>query len=560
MIIVLRLPTPIIVNTVEEKKQMEKKVKEKFEKEMAEYEKKMAEWRKKTGISSILPFSIIPGLPPLGSPSHPEAPPEILTVKELIERNKNEEYFPELVPSYYVRADGDDSNDGLSQEKPFRTLARALESAKQGIKQITILGELNDTSENLNSPNSVFCIADSGREEILITGDHAVLSAKNRYKRVITITGDSHIRLKNIEVSGGNGRSGGGICVSEESGANIRIKYREGSKYSEPHNPQNGEMTKEELRERCKDLIFDLNPSKNESPDREPTVILDKGTRITGNHATYGGGIFVGAPHLLSMKSGRIENNTADYGGGVYVEGGGIFVYVRASFIMSGGSVLQNEGGCGGGIYITNGASCAIEGGEISGNTADHDDDHGHGGGIQIDNASCKMNGGIISGNAAWLAGGVFIGDSGKFELSGGTIIGNMAYSQDRLSGTGGGVYLSACLYLSLFEMTGGTIVGNYAADKGGGVYTNSDRAELGVFRFSSGLISGNMSGEKGGGVMVADSSSLIMGNNAQLCGNYAKEKGGGIFLDEKSLFKREGDRINGNVPDDVFREKQKTE
>jgi hypothetical protein len=36
------------------------------------------------------------------------------------------------VPSYYVRANGGDLNDGLSEKAPFKTLGRAVDAAKRG--------------------------------------------------------------------------------------------------------------------------------------------------------------------------------------------------------------------------------------------------------------------------------------------------------------------------------------------------------------------------------------------------------------------------------------------
>ena len=57
-------------------------------------------------------------------------------------------------PTYYVRANGNDQNSGLSEDAPFKTLHRAVDAAnKRNIKTITVLGTLNEESEGRNSLN-----------------------------------------------------------------------------------------------------------------------------------------------------------------------------------------------------------------------------------------------------------------------------------------------------------------------------------------------------------------------------------------------------------------------
>jgi hypothetical protein len=47
--------------------------------------------------------------------------------------------------AYYVRADGDDRNLGISEEAPFRTLQRAVEAAATTpVKRITVIGALRE--------------------------------------------------------------------------------------------------------------------------------------------------------------------------------------------------------------------------------------------------------------------------------------------------------------------------------------------------------------------------------------------------------------------------------
>ena len=58
--------------------------------------------------------------------------------------------------SYFVRADGSDSNAGTSEDAPFKTLAKALDAAsKTSVKTITVIGTLvGETSTEHLRPTS----------------------------------------------------------------------------------------------------------------------------------------------------------------------------------------------------------------------------------------------------------------------------------------------------------------------------------------------------------------------------------------------------------------------
>ena len=106
------------------------------------------------------------------------------------------------------------------------------------------------------------------------------------------------------------------------------------------------------------------------------------------------------------------------------------------------------------------------------------------------DAAAC---GGITDNTTVWNGGGVYVGDSGKFYMHGGTISGNSASSNSGSSG--GGVHIGSN---SAFTMTGGTISGNSASNNGGGVHIGSGS----TFTMTGGSITGNNAGT-GGGVYV---------------------------------------------------------
>jgi hypothetical protein len=51
--------------------------------------------------------------------------------------------------AYYVRRDGSDAHDGVSGETAYKTLAKAVESAKNGaVKRIVVTGPLDEESKS----------------------------------------------------------------------------------------------------------------------------------------------------------------------------------------------------------------------------------------------------------------------------------------------------------------------------------------------------------------------------------------------------------------------------
>jgi len=98
------------------------------------------------------------------------------------------------VTSYFVRANGNDNNSGTTEDKPLKTLAKAVEVAsKSKVKKITVIGTLVGAT----------VIDNSGTDEILITGkvnasniEKAVLTTLTKDTYTIRITGNSKIKLE----------------------------------------------------------------------------------------------------------------------------------------------------------------------------------------------------------------------------------------------------------------------------------------------------------------------------------------------------------------------------
>jgi hypothetical protein len=255
--------------------------------------------------------------------------------------------------SYYVKADGNDGNDGLSEARPFRNLAIALSAAQKGtIKTITVIGTLNEGSETLSFAlkqqfGSVFALMDfsEGRNtaEITITGkpdasgaERAVLSAAGSGAGVLSITNGVKVRLQHIEISGGEiaagDKNGEGITLL---GAGTRLTLGPGA-------------------------VVRGNQKYGVGVSGNTSCILDGG-EIRDNSAV---GVVVARGSFI-MRSGSISNNRSPgSGGGVGVAAGGVFT-------MSGGSISGNSAGIsGGGVAALSGGTFNQTGGTITENTA----------------------------------------------------------------------------------------------------------------------------------------------------------------------------------------------
>jgi len=454
------------------------------------------------------------------------------------------------LPSFYVNANGDDNNDGLTVQTAFKTLNKALSSADEGvIKIITVIGTLNMESESSDyEGNALFYINLENDEQITITGRDGALDATGCGNSVLRIAGSSVIRLENIVITGGVSAYGGGINID---GVN-------------------------------------------------PTVIIGKGTEVTGNYAGWGGGIAISNGRLFMedgtvsknssneasngggisvinnaefiMKSGTISNNEAGFGGGVHVQGsfilkngtisennskrsgGGGVGLLNGKFLMEGGVISGNKGhgeNNGGGVYVYSTSEFTMTGGEITNNEA------GWGGGIFSDNILIIKNG-TVSGNRAELPGGGIYIFKGKFFMEGGVISGNKC----GVDNSGGGVFLFSN---TEFTMTGGSIINNEAG-WGGGVNSQGNfilkngnisnniaikgcggaRIDAGKFLMEGGIISGNKCGTEygGGGVIIREEAEFTM-TGGEITNNEAGW-GGGIY-GETTAFTMTGGKIINN-------------
>ena len=212
----------------------------------------------------------------------------------------------------------------------------------------------------------------------------------------------------------------------------------------------------------------------------------------------------------IVLKSGAIlENNkAAQFGSGILAING-------VKITMEDGAVIRNNTNrnyeLGGGILLGNGSTFTMNGGEISGNTANG------GGGVAIIGSTMVMNGGKISNNSTYKTTG-----QGSY--------GAGVYVADYANASGGDILFKP--KPASFEMNGGKITGNTALDYGGGVLTFPQQSKKITININNGEISGNKVTTGSGGAVAAFFGVTELNiKGGTLTGNSAYQFGGGVFL-----------------------------
>ena len=228
------------------------------------------------------------------------------------------------VTTYYVRANGNDKNAGVSEAAPFKTLGRAIQAASgTSVKTITVIGTLDGQTE----------IKDTGTGVILVTGkanapgnEKAVLTTSAKDTNVIVIIGNANIKLEHLTVTTIQG---------------FPPIYIEGD---------NAKLT----------LGRNTVVSNNRGIDAE-------------EYPRYGGGVLVVDGGTLVMGDNAMVTKSAA------AAGGGVAVY-DATLIMQDNAVISNnaalsnhvDNGGGGGIYSFRGKVTLKDKASVTGNTAPH--------------------------------------------------------------------------------------------------------------------------------------------------------------------------------------------
>ena len=232
----------------------------------------------------------------------------------------------------------------------------------------------------------------------------------------------------------------------------------------------------------------------------------------------------------IVLNSGAIlqNNKAAQFGSGIFANNG-------AKITMADGAVIRNNTNrnyeLGGGVFIGNGSTFLMNGGEISGNTANG------GGGVAIIGSSMTMNDGLIANNSV-------------YKTSGQGSYGAGVYVADYANASGGDTLFTA--QPASFEINGGKITGNKALDYGGGILTFPQRGKTVTVCINDGEISKNQVNQGSGGAIAA-----FFGNTkldikgGKLTKNSAKNYGGGVFLYQATKVNISGGTISENKASD---------
>ena len=205
------------------------------------------------------------------------------------------------------------------------------------------------------------------------------------------------------------------------------------------------------------------------------TVTANRVIKLVAGSERYtarGGGIFSGEGSTFVMNGGSVSGNTAEGGGG------GIYGKKTASFTMTGVNISGNE--CldkGGGVRIMGSATitdCDIRNNVLrTKNVSD-------GGGIYFDgkdNGVLTMTNSTIRGNQSTRQGGGLFVLSGRVNMTNSSVTDNFAFDYDGIGNEnyGGGI----CMYGGSLYMDNVTVTGNISRQDGCGIYIREGGARM---------------------------------------------------------------------------------
>jgi uncharacterized repeat protein (TIGR02543 family) len=229
------------------------------------------------------------------------------------------------------------------------------------------------------------------------------------------------------------------------------------------------------------------------------------------------------------------NNNTASL---VLVNDGGSLRLEDGSGITS--NTVSTVNAKGAGVYVGSSGTFEMSGGTVSGNTvsvSSNADPTIFGGGVYVD-GTFVMSGGAVSGNT------LSVNATNRRGYGGGVYVSNsgtFTMSGGEISGNTASRGSSGVDVEGTFTMNSGSISGNFGSGFGGGVRVSTG----GTFTMWGGTISDNISTYAGGGVLAAPGGTFEM-NGGTISGNTAPTYGGGVCVDE--TFTMRGGEISGNT------------
>ena len=341
------------------------------------------------------------------------------------------------LPIYIDGTDGNDENDGLTDETPVKTLAKAL--------------ELAGTNGTIIVMKAVWLSSDHTIENITIeryenntTGD--LFSVAGNANDITTIT------VKNATIDGKGITLDNTINTNEELfwlGAYASLVLEEGAK-----------------------LVNNRSVAVYVATNAE--LIMNNG-EISGNISPQGFAV-VHVSGTFKMNGGSIKNNRNEFS-----FGGAVDVY-DGTFIMTDGEISGNYACTGGGGVFGDGATLTILNGKIINNTVNNDATNRYGGGIYgCYDTTLNIYGGEISGNTC------LNGDAISFMGNTNTTI-NVKGSP-KISGTidiGPASMSSAVQVIDIFTPVNPLIVNRWEATVGTAIATYADGLTADASKFKS--------------------------------------------------------------------------
>lgn len=481
---------------------------------------------------------------------------------------------------FYISDSGDDTNGDGTEEKPFKTLGKAVEKLSSNYSDdknyfFYISGAISDTVSISDGQDRLYAksITILGKTG---TGEDSVIGKDSG--SIISVMTEVPVTIKKLTLTGGKGTSladdliGGAVYVTDKNAnvsfsevsftknsaslggavynTNSTVNFTSCTFSQNSATKEGGAIYNKGTMTLRGGFLSENTSEKSAGAISNKTSIMLEDTRITKNTAgEYGAGICNSGTAELTRVT--ISENSSEWAAGIYNRG--------SKFSFEGGTISSNlANGCAAGIYNDSvSGTFTLSGAELSGNTLTGTEAKGaavynkNGTFVMKAGASIKnhnvgadgaafyngeggiftFNGGTISKNRAKKGGGVY--NLGTMNLRGGTISGNYAEY-------GAGIYNAKKL-----NMTNGEISENSASIDGGGIANVGDGVSC---EFSFGTISENEA--KNGGGVYNDAGTFTMeeGSLGNLTGLYGKihdnkatETGGGIYLKSGSLIVKKG-------------------
>jgi hypothetical protein len=268
------------------------------------------------------------------------------------------------------------------------------------------------------------------------------------------------------------------------------------------------------------------------------------GIRISGGHATYGGGIRNGLGRL-TLRQSTVRANLSDLGGGIFNSGGSVTLS-RDTTVTDNRAIYLGTVPAGGGVYNDGGALVLKSDASVTTNTG-----YGDGGGIYNGPGGELLltDSSLVGGNTADKGAGGGIANGGSMTMSGDTTISDtIAYEG------GGGIFNVGAVTMSegssIRRNQARTYLGDPASD-GGGIYNFGT-----VVMNDVSIIRGNVASGPGSGGGIAqeglapDFAQVTLNDSSTIVKNAAELSGGGIDSYDSEVTLNDSSSIAGNTAD----------